>query len=79
MYFLIERKTIIYNHNCFYYLVSYSSPRVVTDSCSLSLEGVKKIVGKLQEMELLERKDPKTIHSGLFGESGKTVLGIIDK
>jgi len=45
----------------------------------LSLEGVKKIVGKLQEMELLERKDPKTIHSGLFGESGKTVLGIIDK
>ena len=36
-----------------------SSLQTVADACSLSLGGVKKIVAKLQEMGLLERKGPK--------------------
>ena len=47
--------------NVLHYLAEnpYTSLQAVADSCSLSLGGVKKIVGKLQELELLERKGPK--------------------
>ena len=37
----------------------YASLQETADACQLSLGGVKKIVGKLQEMKLLERKGPK--------------------
>ena len=37
----------------------YATLQEVADECTLSLGGVKKIIGKLQEMELLERKGAK--------------------